>query len=242
MDPSGFLWIREIPKQRGWSFGRCPDCRGDGPVRIEEVLMKVWFGPFLIDKCTYPQARCDFCERDLDDFPTKYLVAINDWRRSDKADQLADLLGLRPTSPSASVYQRHYALLWGIQLRTSLSEIDLRNGMIIGIFVGGTICTGLGAAIGAQWPGEFVWAAIAVGLLSGLTLGPAVGGWVSLKWQQRIHGFALLRAAFQRYPLDCKLLREVADKQKMTRRIRRLTRRFAEFVASGAAELDRNKN
>ena len=242
MDPSGFLWIRTIPKQRGWSFGRCPDCRGDGAVRIEEVLVVVWFGPLLMDKSTYQQARCDFCECALEDFPTKFLVGLDDWHRRQGADRLAELLGIRPPYSVVSIYRRHYALLWGIQIRTSLSAIDLRNGMIIGIFTGGAVGAALGWAVGVQLPGEFdVWPAIAVGLLSGLLLGPAVGGWLSLKWQQRIQGFALLRAANQRYSLDCKLLQHVAHNEKMSSRIRRLTRRFADFVASGAAELDRGK-
>jgi hypothetical protein len=222
-------------KQRGWSFGYCTDCQGEGPIRIEEYTGTQQIGPFVIARANFGDyARCDFCECILPELRKGYFVDLDTWQRGNSPEQLAELLGYRQPISPGNIYQKHYAVLWGILWTTKAKELDIRSDLYVGLLLGAVVGAVLGYAIlGHVGLPLNLPARLAIGSFAGLLLGGTLGSLISIKWQQSSLGFAKLCATHDRYPLDCTLLQRIVTSERMERRIRRMVSRFAVYISEG---------
>jgi hypothetical protein len=198
--------------QTGWAVGYCESCNSFGVVKFEDMRRVTWVCFFRAGSEKIGEAcHCDFCEREVTRVVPRHLE-IGDWKRSTGVQALARRLGLEPLpAASANDDQRLWSLLSRVDWATHPRRVDITSGLVAELIVGAVGGGPLGYALFPRlFPQLDELGTVFAGVLSGFVVGALLGavGWAL--WRQRTLPTIKLRAAYERYPFDCRKARELA--------------------------------
>jgi hypothetical protein len=195
-------------QQVGWAIGQCPKCKQVEAVQIRDVIdvTAYYFIPVrrtIVGK----DCVCDFCERPLVwSQVSQANIAMHQWMPADGLPALLKSLGVKQkVAPLPTTDERLHSLLSAVQEASSLKNVSITPGLIVGGLAGITLGIPLGLA------------AFAVGLRLGVTdrfghgfLGAAMGAVIGAIVGSATYGWLIrgrtatkrLVATCRRYGLD----------------------------------------
>lgn len=219
------IGARVSGRQWAWSLGKCPFCRTESVIRIEEAIQTIYinFVPVIRSKIGC-MCRCDLCKRLLTEELPEFYAVRDAWRPSDGIPSLAAQLGVDDTviEPYGDIQRRSV-----LSAATESSEIaamgivsGLTLGCLLGALAGGMIGYFFlnGRLRGVDW-----LASVFFGLFGGLVLGGVSGASLAAVWNRRAIPFKLIHAAISEYHMDADKFVECA--QTYPTRIRRAAER-----------------
>jgi hypothetical protein len=166
-------------------------------------------------------------------------LALSAWMRSEGPDVLAARLGVVPPgSPKTDDERRLRSLLDNIESATHRNRINVKWGMRIGGIVGISVGIPTGYYLLQRiFPQLDRFGATFAGILGGIVIGVIVGAvlWALLRPAALARKW--LRAAYCRYPFDCKPLDHLSG--AYSARVRGAVRRLTDDLALGRLDCGR---
>ncbi len=209
---------RTSNRPTGWSFGYCGSCQQDGVARLEKVMATLYLNGVipLYKKDKGQIARCDFCDRSIEDVRDWEGVALADWSHHEGVAVLCKRLGISSAAGLRSTFldTRLHSLLSAVQQTSSFTRLEIGSvGILGGCIVAVAIAVPLALWLhqNQQAPGQMdeLGFVMILSLIS-LVPGAIVGALIEALLRRERGAAARIREVYNNYPFDLYRLEELS--------------------------------